>query len=366
MDSPDVIVIGGGASGLMAAGQAAKAGARTVVLEKGGACAKKLSISGKGRSNLTNIAPLEDHIAAFGSTAEFLLPALSQFGPRETIEFLESIGVKTQIERAGRVFAVSEDARLVAQGLLAWAKRSGAQVRTGARVSSIVVEHGRVEAVRFGPHTLRAKGVVLATGGCSYPRTGSTGDGHALARSLGHEVVPPRPSLAPIECSAAPAVGWRSKNAELVLEWKQTIVSRETGEVVFTPDGLEGPAGLRLSAHLARHLRAVDPEPSYARHVPPGFTISLKARRAPRVRRMDVVRLGSFERAIVTCGGVSTAEIDPETMESDLVKGLYFCGEVIDIDAVTGGFNLQAAFSTGWLAGHSAQACVGAVAGPHV
>lgn len=355
MDSCDVIVTGGGASGLMAAGTAARSGARVVLLEKGGACARKLAIAGKGRANLTNIAPIDDHVAAFGPNGEFLRPALSHFGPAQTVEFFESIGVKTRAERGGRVFALSEDARLVAQTLLAWARRSGVEIRTGARVSSIVVEEGKVEGVRFGPHALEAPRVILATGGCSYPTTGSTGDGYAIARGVGHTVFAPRPSLAPIECRPLPGPGWRSKNAEVVLEWKQTTVSRETGEVIVTPDGLEGPAALKLSAHLARYVRTVDPGPPDPRHVPDGLTISLKVSGSPRVKKMQVTRLGSFERAIVTCGGVALDEIDPETMESRQARGLHFCGEVIDIDAITGGYNLQASFSTGRLAGRSAQ-----------
>jgi predicted Rossmann fold flavoprotein len=350
MGSCDAIIVGGGASGLVAAGRAAQDGARVVLLEKGGSCARKLAIAGKGRCNLTNIAPIDDHVAAFGANGEFLRPALGRFGPAQTVEFFESIGVKTRVERGGRVFAVSEDSRLVAQTLLVWAKRSGLEVRTGARVSRIVVDGGRVEGVRFGPHLLEAPRVILATGGCSYPRTGSTGDGYALARSVGHTIVAPRPSLAPIECRPSLRSGSGSKKAELILAWKQTTVSRETGGVLFTGDGVEGPAGLRLSAHLARFLRTIDPDPTDARHVPGGLTISVKVARSAEVKTLQVARLGSFERAIVTCGGVALGEVDPETMESRLVRGLYMCGEVLDIDAVTGGFNLQAAFSTGSMA----------------
>ncbi len=416
----NVIVIGGGASGLMASGQAACLGARTLLIEKMKQPGRKLSITGKGRCNLTNIKPIEEFIQHFGTQGRFVRHAFSRFFSGELVTFFEELRVPTIVERGGRVFPKSESALDVVQSLLNWTHKSGVETIGERKVTRLIVEDGTVRGVEVAPtvnrgkHSSRAKkekyygdAVIIATGGASYPDTGSTGDGYRLAESAGHTIVPIRPALVPLETAGDVAgrledLTLRNVNVRILARGRK--VTDAFGELLFTSFGLSGPVILSLSHRVVDLLRsgervelsidlkpALDPGKLDARLlrdldrrgkeplrtilggllprklIPlcleltgiegsvPGNQITAEKRK--RLRKwlknfnFEVTGYRSFKEAIVTAGGVDAREIDPRTMASRLVKGLYFAGEVIDIAADTGGYNLQAAFSTGWLAG---------------
>ena len=425
MTACDVIVIGGGAAGLMAAGHAARLGARTLVLEKMSRPGRKLRITGKGRCNLTNTAPLPDFIEHFGPNGRFLYSAFQQFFADDLIAFFADLGVPTVIERGGRVFPASSEAGEVVDALARWATAGGAAIKPGAPVEQLVVQAGRVIGVQVGapatrrgqtPRTppaaglYRAPAVIVATGGASYPGTGSTGDGYRLAEAVGHSVIPVRPALVPLETAGdvAPRLqGLSLRNVSVTLSADGKPHAAAFGEMLFTHFGVSGPVILSLSraavdaldaggrvrlaidlkpaldeAKLdARLLRDLDAHGRQQFHtvlkgllprtlipvccelarIPPdkpAHQVTAKDRRRLRAWLkgfyLDVTGYRSWHEAIVTAGGVDLREVDPRTMESRLVAGLYFAGEVLDLDADTGGYNLQAAFSTGWLAGRSA------------
>jgi len=421
----DVIVIGGGAAGLMAAGHAARLGARTLVLEKMSRPGRKLRITGKGRCNLTNTAPLPDFVEHFGPNGRFLYSAFQQFFADDLIAFFADLGVTTVVERGGRVFPASSEAGEVVDALARWATAGGAAIKPGAPVERLVVQAGRVIGVQVGapatrrgqtPRTppaaglYRAPAVIVATGGASYPGTGSTGDGYRLAAAVGHSVIPVRPALVPLETAgdvAARLQGLSLRNVSVTLSTDGEPHAAAFGEMLFTHFGVSGPVILSLSraavdaldaggrvrlaidlkpaldeAKLdARLLRDLDAHGRQQFHtvlkgllprtlipvccelarIPPdkpAHQVTAKDRRRLRTWLkgfyLDVTGYRSWHEAIVTAGGVDLREVDPRTMESRLVAGLYFAGEVLDLDADTGGYNLQAAFSTGWLAGRSA------------
>jgi len=421
----DVIVIGGGAAGLMAAGHAARLGARTLVLEKMSRPGRKLRITGKGRCNLTNTAPLPDFVEHFGPNGRFLYSAFQQFFADDLIAFFADLGVTTVVERGGRVFPASSEAGEVVDALARWAAAGGAAIKPGAPVERLVVQAGRVIGVQVGapatrrgqtPRTppaaglYRAPAVIVATGGASYPGTGSTGDGYRLAAAVGHSVIPVRPALVPLETAgdvAARLQGLSLRNVSVTLSTDGKPQAGAFGEMLFTHFGVSGPVILSLSraavdaldtggrvrlaidlkpaldeAKLdARLLRDLDAHGRQQFHtvlkgllprtlipvccelarIPPdkpAHQVTAKDRRRLRAWLkgfyLDVTGYRSWHEAIVTAGGVDLREVDPRTMESRLVAGLYFAGEVLDLDADTGGYNLQAAFSTGWLAGRSA------------
>jgi predicted Rossmann fold flavoprotein len=420
MSRYDVIVIGGGASGLMASGQAACLGARTLLIEKMKRPGRKLAITGKGRCNLTNITPLEEFIEHFGSRGRFLRHAFSRFFSEELLAFFEELGVPTIVERGGRVFPKSGNALDIVDSLLNWTEKSGVETIEERMVTRLIVEGGKVAGVEVARTFNRGKQssgakkekyyadtVIIATGGASYPDTGSTGDGYRLAESVGHTIVPIRPALVPLETAGDVAgrledLNLRNVNVRILVRGKK--VADAFGEILFTSFGLSGPVTLSLSHRVvdllisgqrvelsidlkpaldhrkldARLLRDLDrrgKEPFRTilggllprKLIPlcleltgidgeiPGNQITAEKRK--RLRRwlksfnFEVTGYRPFKEAIVTAGGVDTGEIDPRTIASRLVKGLYFAGEVIDIAADTGGYNLQAAFSTGWLAG---------------
>jgi predicted Rossmann fold flavoprotein len=406
-----VIVIGGGPAGLMAAGQAALAGADVLLLEKMDWPGRKLEITGKGRCNITNIAEMEDFIAHFGPNGRFLRGAFYRFFSGDLLALLADLGVETITERGGRVFPASEQADDVVDALVGWVRGLGVVLRTKTRVKCFVVEDGRIVGLQVvGDKTYRADAVIVATGGLSYPGTGSTGDGYALAESVGHTIVPLRPALIPIRTAGSVAkdlqgLSLRNVNVTLLVDGRKQ--AEEFGEMLFTHFGVSGPVILTLSRQVvdalsgdqavtlsidlkpaldeqkldARLLRDFDQQgkqhfqrilkdllpmsmiPVCADLV--GIPLDKPAHQITsdergRLRgwlkdfRLEVTGFQPIAQAIVTAGGVDTREIDPRTMASRLVDGLYFAGEVIDIDADTGGYNLQAAFSTGWLAGRSA------------
>ncbi len=410
MTERGVIVIGGGAAGLMAAGQAAELGAETLLLEKMKRPGNKLRITGKGRCNLTNVTPLSEFIAHFGPNGRFLRQAFSRFFTPELVAFFEELGVRTVTERGGRVFPASDRAQDVVDALVRWVGERGVTLRTRSPVKQLLVEGGRVVGVRVAKRVYRADGVIVATGGVSYPATGSTGDGYRLAASVGHSIVPLRPALVPLETAGdvAPRLQGLSLRHVTVRVWVNGKKQAEAfGEMLFTHFGLSGPIILSLSGRVVDALRqgqgvvlAIDLKPALDEHkldvrllrdldmhgkqqfrtlleallprklipvcidltsISPhkmGHQITAQERRRLRTWlkdfRLEVTGYRSFAEAIITAGGVDTREIDPRTMASRLVEGLYFTGEVLDVDADTGGYNLQAAFSTGWLAGRAA------------
>jgi hypothetical protein len=407
----DVIVVGGGPAGLMAAGQAACLGARTLLLEKMSRPGRKLRITGKGRCNLTNTDPVGKFISHFGSNGKFLRQAFARFFNRELIEFLGSLSVATEVERGGRVFPASNQAQEVVDALVQWSRSQGVVIQPETPVAQLVVENDRMRGVvDQAGREYQAPHVLLATGGTSYRGTGSTGDGYELAGSVGHTVTPILPALVPLATAGPTAQrlqGLSLKNVSAHLYVDEKKEAEEFGEMLFTHFGLSGPIILTLSGRAVQALTngrrirlSIDLKPALdhkkldlrlqrdlenhgkqhfqnllkgllpAKMIPvcmdavgipadkPAHQITAKERKRLRLwlkdLRFDIVAHRSFDEAIVTSGGVDLKEIDPKTMESRRIQGLYVIGELLDLDGDTGGYNLQAAFSTGWLAGRSA------------
>lgn len=401
------IIIGGGPAGLMAAGQAAQRGEETILLEKMARVGMKLCITGKGRCNITNTCEVAEFISHFGKNGRFLRQAFARFFNVDLLDFFEERGLKVVKERGGRVFPASGKAPEVQQVLRLWCKKCGVKIETPAKVTKILMEEGQVTGVQCNGIAIPCDRVILATGGASYPSTGSTGDGYPLAESAGHTIIPIRQALVPLETAGNIA----GRMAELNLRNIKVLLfvdgkkKREAfGEIVFTKFGLTGPTVLTLSGDTVDYLRAgrrvvfsIDLKPalddkkldarllrdinargkeeisSFLRGLIPGKMIpvcldqteipdnrkvcDISAKERKRLRfwlkdmRFKVTGFRPFKEAIVTAGGVSTKEINPKTMESKKTKGLFIVGELLDIQADTGGYNLQAAFSTGWLAG---------------
>ncbi len=421
-----VIVVGGGAAGLMAAGQAAALGAETTLLEKMDRPGRKLRITGKGRCNVTNVAPVPEFLTHLNKNGRFLRQAFSRFFSADLVAFFEDLGVLTVTERGGRVFPASDDAGEVVDALVRWVRDQGVILRTHLPVQRLLVEGGRIVGVQASQTSVRvvregtkrrpsecvfhADSVIVATGGASYPGTGSTGDGYRLAASVGHSIVPVRPALVPLDTAgdiASRLEGLSLRNV-MVRVWVDGKKQAEGfGEMLFTHFGVSGPVILSLSRGAVDALRAgkrltlsIDLKPALdeakldqrllreldergKRHyrtllkellpqklIPVCLDLTgipadraahqITAQERQRLRRwlkdfrLEVTGHRPFAQAIITAGGVDTREVDPRTMASRLVEGLYIAGELLDVDADTGGFNLQAAFSTGWLAGRSA------------
>ena len=400
----DLIVIGGGAAGLVAAGFAARRGLSVTVLEKNDRPGRKLMITGKGRCNVTNACTLVNELMDnIPENGRFLYSSFSRLMPYDMMELLESLGVELKIERGNRVFPVTDQAVTVVDALVKFSKSSGAVLRTGVTVKRLLLRDGAVcGAEDTAGRSYEAAAVIVATGGMSYPLTGSTGDGYAFARSAGHTVIPPRPSLVPLETENQvwrQAQGLTLKNIAITVTDLETYreVYSDFGELLFTHFGVSGPVILSASAHLRdlkpdRYELKIDLKPALSAEkldarlvreltananrslantltellprslIPVMLTLSgldgqLKANQVTREMRGElayqlknmssrITRTRPIEEAVVTAGGVKTSEIDPRTMGSKLCRGLYFAGEVIDVDAYTGGFNLQIAFST--------------------
>ena len=403
-----IVVIGGGAAGLMAAITAARQGAQVTLLEPNERLGKKVNITGKGRCNVTNDCDRETLLANIPGNGRFLYSALTRFTPQDTMAFFRELGVPLKVERGNRVFPVSDSAFDITNALERELKRR--RVRWARdRAMHIKTENGAVTAVQGEKDAYPAQAVILATGGVSYPGTGSTGDGYRMAQELGHTVVPPRGSLVPLVCAGSDCPdmqGLSLRNVELtVYNGKKKPVFREFGELLFTHFGVSGPLVLSASAHLrrwegetyrldidlkpaldeqkldARLLRDIGENPNrdmsnIAAGLAPHSMIPVLLRRAglsgnekansltKEQRRglvqvlkhftLDVTGTRPVSEAIVTAGGVKVGEVAPNTMASKRVDGLYFAGEVLDVDAYTGGFNLQIAWATGYLAGLSA------------
>jgi len=418
----DVIVIGAGAAGLMAAGRAAERGAHVLLLEKMGEAGKKILVTGQERCNVTNAAPLETFLTAFGRNGPFLRNAFHRFFREELLALLRRYGVETQVERGGRIFPTSGRAADVRDALLRYATEHGATIRYHTAVQELLVEEGRVTGVRtLGGETFPAAAVILATGGASWPGTGSTGDGYVMARDLGHTLVPLRPALVPLtvaekaRAKALQGVSLRNVACTLVEslpDGKDKVLPPPwplppTGEVLFTHFGLSGPLVLSLSLAAVDAVRAgksvtlaLDLKPGMTfeevrarlqrefeqypqRKLPhllrgwlPGSLADELAQLTPIGAERPVFTIRAGERdelamrlkdfrwritgslplaaGMVTAGGVALKEVDPRSFASRRVAGLHLVGEVLDLAADTGGYNLQAAFSSGYLAGEAA------------
>lgn len=439
-DEETIIVIGGGASGMMSAGRAAELGAKVLLLEKTNSLGQKILISGKYRCNLSNIKDIPAFIEMFGNNGVFLHRAFRVFFREELLEFFMRYGVATKLERGGRIFPASEKAGDVVDSLMKYLKENNVDILTNKKVESIGSVDGCVKFVRTTKGELfQARAVILATGGATYPATGSTGDGYAIAASLGHTVTKLRPSLVPLvvkEVNIAMSMqDLALRNVRLTsfgciaddidhtvtpnydigrgLRSRKTnsmVIESRHGEILITHFGLGGPITLLMSLAIVESLEkgpvsvSIDMKPGLSRDelhkriqrdldragrnsfryvlkgllpmkmIDPfinmtGIPSDKMANKIDSVEREIIVGLLKSIRfniksplpissAIITSGGVSLKEIDPRTMSSRLIKGLFFCGEVMDIDADTGGYNLQAAFSTGYLAGESAAAYV--------
>lgn len=406
----DLLVIGAGAAGMMAAGEAAQSGLRVCLAEKNSVCGKKIRITGKGRCNLTNNCDVRTFISSIPTNGRFLYGAATRFSPRDTMAFFENhLGLPLKTERGNRVFPQSDKADDVADKLAEFVKKSGASLVTG-EVSKLLIKDGSVygAALKDGTQLLSGS-VAVCCGGASYPVTGSDGGGYKLARQAGHTIIKICPSLVPLiaegeDCRKMMGLSLKNISIKIMDTKTKKIIYKDFGELLFTHFGLSGPVILSASAHMRdmspkRYSVFIDLKPALSiekldarlrrdfdenknrdflnslsallpRKMIPvmvkksGIPADMKCNSITReMRRGFAGLLKSFEisirsfrpveEAIVTSGGVSVKEIDPKTMQSKLVKGLYFAGEVIDVDGYTGGFNLQTAFSTGWLAGNS-------------
>ena len=405
----DLIVVGAGPSGLMAAGRAAELGGRVLVLEKMRQEGRKLLITGKGRCNITNDAPISDFITHVHPNGRFLRNAFYQFFSNNIIELLQRYGVESTLERGGRYFPATNKSADVLQAILKWLKELNVEIRCGYKVEKLIIEDNVMQGLQANGEQFMAANVILATGGYSYPATGSNGDGHELAKRAGHSIEKVRPALVPLETSgriAQKLQGLNLKNVNAVVWVNDKKVKEDFGEMIFTHFGLSGPIILTLSRIVVDELQkknkveiTIDLKPAlneqkldnrllrdlnehgkkkisniFRSWLPasmgPVFMeilgldpekechqISSKERKQIRHllknMRFSISGHRSFKEAIITAGGISTKEISSKTMESKLVKGLFFAGEMIDLDAETGGYNLQIAYSTGWLAGNS-------------
>ena len=401
-----IAVIGGGAAGIMAAIRAAENSAQVTLFEKMPRVGRKLGITGKGRCNLTNSADNAEIIKNIPGNGKFLFSALKNFSSADTVNFFESLGVATKLERGGRIFPVSDDASEVIDALIKKMTLLGVEIKNNAPVTEIITKNKKVVGVLSGGKIYECDAVILATGGASYPATGSTGDGFKLAKRLGHTITEILPALVPLEVEdnikSLQGLSLRNVRAKLLADGKK--VAEEFGEMLFTHFGISGPIILTLSRQAAQLLLAkkfveleinlkpaLTPEQLDARilrdfdkfkrkAIKNGLIDLLPAKLIPIIldrafidenKQVDNITAAERRRlvenlrgltltitkprpiaeAIVTAGGVSVKEINPKTMESKLVEGLYIVGEVADVDGFTGGFNLQAAWAMGNLAG---------------
>ena len=402
-----IAVAGGGAAGMIAAVFAARNGNEVSLYEKNEKLGKKLFITGKGRCNLTNTAEMEDMFNAVVSNPKFLYSSFYSFTNDQTIAFFEELGVKTKTERGGRVFPASDHSSDVIHGLERELNRLGVRIELNTEVKEILTENGKVQGLMLASgKKVEADAVIVAAGGLSYPSTGSTGDGYRMARSCGHKVSRLFPALVPMEVKewyAKELMGLSLRNIEITITDGTKKLYQDFGEMLFTHYGVSGPVILSASSIVGSRLAEkeltlhIDLKPALAKEqldkrvlrefdanhnrqfknasaglfpaklrpvivelsgIPEEKKVN-EITREERKKFTDLIKdfsmtltgLRSYNEAIITKGGVSVKEIDPGTMESKLVKGLFFAGEVLDLDAVTGGFNLQIAWSTGFLAG---------------
>ncbi len=409
MNNFDVLVIGAGPAGLLAAGRAAELGSKVLILEKMQTPGRKLIITGKGRCNITNDASISEFIRHVNPNGRFLRNVFSQFYSSDILNLLQRYGVESTLERGGRYFPTSNKSKDVLDALLKWVEELNVEIRYGQRVEKLLVENKEIQGLLANGHKLLAKHIILATGGKSYPATGSNGEGFELAKAVGHSVEKPMPALVPIETEgnvAQKLQGLSLRNVRVTVWVNGRKAGEDFGEMLFTHFGLSGPIILTLSRLIVAEIQkknkvtlSVDLKPAldeqkldkrlirdlneqgkkkigniFRNWLPTsmipvfmdildinpekeGHQITSDERK--QIRNLlknlhfNISNHRSFKEAIITAGGISTKEIAPKTMESKLVSGLYFAGEMIDLDAETGGYNLQIAFSTGWLAGNS-------------
>lgn len=418
MTGKRVIVIGGGAAGTMAAGQAASRGAEVTLLEKMKRLGSKIAISGKGRCNVTNAGDIADFVQYYPGNGKFLYAALKEFDNQALINFLERYGVRTKVERGGRVFPEADDSEEIVKALQKFLKETGVKIILDQAVKEVIVdEQKQVAGVKMAQseEILRADAVIVATGGASYPGTGSTGDGYSIGEKVGHPIISPLPALVPLrtlELWPKELQGLTLKNVEAAIWVDGKRKAKEFGEMLFTHFGISGPIILTLSRIASQALKdkqnveiKINLKPAlsfeqldlrlqrdFAKYhnkqfknslddllpksmIPVIVTLSgIPAEKAINtVTKEERRRLGHLLQelsltvtktlgmgvAIVTSGGIDVKQINPATMESRLIKGLYWAGEVLDIDGVTGGYNLQAAFSSGYKAGKAAAVSAG-------
>jgi predicted flavoprotein YhiN len=430
----DIIVVGGGAAGLMAAGKAAECGAKVLLLEKTDGCGKKILVSGKTRCNLTNSAELKNFIDMYGDNGRFLFSAFHNFFRPELLDFFNNHGMNTKLERGGRIFPVSDDAHDVVLVFKKYLSDNHVQIIFNTKVTGIIIKDNAVCGVKTQDGDYRCKAVVLATGGATWPSTGSTGDGYKISAALGHNIVKLKPALVPlivreqelaqsmqgVSLRNVRATAFQGEAASIDSALtpdcvygrgekkspRPPVVESRFGEMLFTHFGLGGPIILLMSLSVVEALEKgpvsilIDLKPALTREqlhkrlqrdmdnsskrkiagiikeylpskmIDPFIELTkidqeklahqiTAAERGKIVELLKALRFNiksplPLEKAIVTAGGVSLDEIEQRTMASKLITGLYFCGEVMDIDADTGGYNLQAAFSTGYVAGEKA------------
>ncbi len=403
-----VIVVGAGAAGMLAAGKAAQNGNIVEIYERNNILGKKIYITGKGRCNLTNNSDVENFINNIPNNPYFLYSALYGFTSEDTVKFFNSMGVDTKVERGNRVFPTSDKAEDIARALEKYMNKNKVKIYKNSRVESIIVENNKVKGIRlFNKKEYYSDAVIITTGGLSYPATGSTGDGYKFAKNCGHTVTKLVPSLVPLcvkEKWCADLMGLSLKNVSITLKDKNNkIVYEDFGEMLFTHFGVSGPIILSASCHIAgkneEFKMYIDIKPAIAlktldlrilrdfeKNINKNFINSLdellpkklipvivklcgideckKVHDITKDERkklctvikslpITITKSHSFDDAVITRGGVNVDEINPSTMESKLIKGLYFAGEIIDCDAYTGGYNLQIAFSTGYAAGNN-------------
>lgn len=403
----NIAVIGAGPAGIMAAGMAATDDNNVYLFEKNGRIGKKLRITGKGRCNITNACEKDELMKNIPRGARFLYSAFSNFSNQDLISFMESIGVPTKVERGNRVFPESDSAVTVIEALAKYLKRKNVHL-VNAKVARLIIENQCIKGlVTDDGRSIKADAVIVATGGKSYPQTGSTGDGYIMAKDAGHTVTPLKPSLVPLVCAekwARELTGLSLKNVALkIVNESGKKVYEDFGEMLFTHFGISGPIVLSASAHMSggeKYKVFIDLKPAlteeqldkrlirdFEKYGKKDFihalddllpkrlieTIINLSEINPRIKTCELTKkqrqaflsllkalpltvtgFRSIEEAIITSGGIKTDEINPKTMESKLIKNLYFAGEIIDADAYTGGFNLQIAFSTGYVAGKGA------------
>lgn len=404
----ELVVVGGGAAGLMCAVTAAERGIKTAIIEPNDKLGRKLRITGKGRCNVTNNCDVRQFMENIPGDGRFLYSAFSRFNAQDAMAFFEGLGVPLKTERGNRVFPKSDNANDIADALSRRCRTLGVDI-IKTKAKSIERQEGAVCAVETGRGRIVCSAAAICTGGRSYPLTGSTGDGYGFARAMGHGVNSPRPSLVPLESGDAYCArmqGFSLKNVTLSAYEDEKLIFKELGELLFTHFGVSGPLALSASAHMRNFGRAkyrllIDLKPALdeekldarilrdfekfsnkefknalsglaGRMMIPvlvelsGIDGEKKVNSITRAERRELVRLFKafpvsvtgprpIDEAIVTAGGVNTKEVNPRTMESKLVKGLYFAGEVLDLDGYTGGFNLQIAWSTGRAVGTAVQ-----------